>query len=218
MEKDYRVFTIRRLFKEDMEHIHRYSHSFDSLYFNPITDDYIWQVMLQGAFWAVYDGEKLSALTYILPADSPAFACLDASWHMQDLLGCSMDNTLLCGYMWVAGGYTGTDFYTPLSKLWVQQAKRRNRQLLLHSMPATTDFDMENLINSGFDLVGLRGLDNLVPHYIFAKTASYNQRNINLYTDIEKCPQADTRKISMLCEHGYKGFDMDVEKNILFGR
>ena len=79
MEKDYRVFTIRRLFKEDMEQIKDYSRNYDNLYFNPLTDDYIWQVMLQGAFWAVYDGEKLSALTYILPADSPAFACLDAS-------------------------------------------------------------------------------------------------------------------------------------------
>lgn len=218
MEKDYRVFTIRRLFKEDMEQIKDYSHNYDNLYFNPLTDDYIWQVMLQGAFWAVYDGEKLSALTYVLPADSPAFACLDASWHMQDLLGCSMDNTLLCGYMWVAGGYTGTDFYTPLSKLWVQQAKRRNRQLLLHCMPTAVDFDMENLINSGFDLVGLRGLDNLVPHFIFTKGASYSHRDINFYKDIIKCPLANTKTISMLCEQGYKGFDMDVEKNILFGR
>ena len=218
MEQDYRVFTIRRLFKEDGELIERYTNCFANLYFTPFTEDYIWQIFLQGAFWAVFEGEKLAALTYILPADSPAFSALDAYWHIEDLLGCSMENTLLCGYMWTDEKYSGTDFYAPVSKLWVQQAHRRNRQLLVHYMPAHMSFDMENLLNSGFDLVGLRGLDNLVPHYIFTKMADYGTRDTKSFTDIVKCQQKDTKTISKLCEHGYKGFDMDVEKNILFGR
>ena len=218
MEQDYRVFTIRRLFKEDGERIERYTNCFANLYFTPFTEDYIWQIFLQGAFWAVFEGEKLAALTYILPADSPAFSALDAYWHIEDLLGCSMENTLLCGYMWTDEKYSGTDFYAPVAKLWVQQAHRRNRQLLVHYMPAHMSFDMENLLNSGFDIVGLRGLDNLVPHYIFTKMADYGTRDTKSFTDIVKCQQKDTKTISKLCEHGYKGFDMDVEKNILFGR
>ena len=73
-------------------------------------------------------------------------------------------------------------------------------------------------MNTGFELVGLRGLDNLVPHYIFTKMAEYSWNNTKAFTDVKKCVCTDTRTISMLCEHGYKGFDMDVEKNILFGR
>ena len=88
----------------------------------------------------------------------------------------------------------------------------------MHYMPAHMYFDMENLLNSGFDIVGLRGLDNLVPHYIFTKMADYGTRDTKSFTDIVKCQQKDTKTISKLCEHGYKGFDMDVEKNILFGR
>lgn len=218
MEKENRVYKIRRLFRQDMDLIQTYCHSYDFLYFNPFTEDYIWQVLLQGAFWAVYENEKPVAVTYILPLDSPAFTSLDASWHFADLLACSAENTLLCGYVWADDTCADTDFYSPLTRLWSMQAARRGRSLLVHYMPAHVYFCIGRLLQNGFELKGLRGLDNLVPHYIFAKTASYNQRNINLYTDIEKCPQADTRKISMLCEHGYKGFDMDVEKNILFGR
>ena len=218
MEKGYRVFTIRRLFKQDMKCIQDYSHFYDNLYFNPLTEDYIWQIMLQGAFWAVCDGENICAVTYILPADSPAFSCLSAAWHIKDLLDYSLENTLLCGYLWTSKKYVETDFYTPAANLWVQQARRRNRQMLLHLMPAHLDFDMENLLNSGFGIVGLRGLDNLVPHYIFAKTSDYKLKDTKAYTDIQKCQFTDTRTISMLCEHKYKGFDMDVEKNILFGR
>ena len=129
-----------------------------------------------------------------------------------------MENALLCGYMWTDEQYSGTDFYAPVSKLWIQQAHRRNRQLLLHYMPLHISFDMENLLNSGFELVGLRGLDNLVPHCIFTKMADYCPKNTKNFTHIVKCHLKDTKTISMLCEHGYKGFDMDVEKNILFRR
>ena len=218
MEQDYKVFTLRRLFKEDMEQIHRYGRCFDSCYFNPFTEDYIWQIMLSGAFWAVYDGEKAVALTYILPADSPAFTALDAAWHMVDIMDCSLENSLLCGYVWVAQGYTHRDFYSPITRLWLHQAQRRGRQLLVHYVPAQWDFDMENLLNNGFDLVGLRGLDNLVPHYIFTRVATFGKRNTDSWTDIKRIPLADTKTVSMLCERGYKGFDLDVEKNILLGR
>lgn len=218
MEKDYRVFTVRRLFKEDMKEIQQYGMFYNQLFFNPFTEDYIWQIMLQGAFWAVYDGKKNVALTYILPADSPAFDSLDASWHMKDLLGCSLENSLLCGYVWVAEEYRDRDFYSPIVKLWQQQAHRRGRQLLIHYMPFTLCYDMENLLHNGFDLVGLRGLDNLVPHLIFTKPAGFSIRDTDVYKEIKTVPSTDTKKVSMLCEKGYRGFDMDVEKNILFGR
>ena len=218
MEQDWRVFTIRRLFKEDMADIQQYGRYFSGLYFNPFCEEYIWQIMLEGAFWAVCHKENIVAITYVLPADSTAFTKLSASWHIVDLLDCSLENTLICGYLWVKDEYTETDFYSALTKLWLQQAERRGRQMMIHYMPAGMVFDMENLVYSGFDLVGLRGLDNLVPHYIFVKYASFERRNTNEYRDIKTVSSTDTKAISMLCEKGYKGFDITVEKNILFGR
>ena len=216
MEKDCTVFTIRRLFKEDMEKIKEYSSSFDFLHFNPLTEEYIWHILLEGAFWAVYDGKKAVSVTYLLPADSTAFTQLNAAWNVTDLLDCSLENSLLCGYVHTDRDYAGRDIYTALSKLWTVQAARRGRSQMIHFMPAHINFDMEKLLNAGFELVGLRGLDNLVPHYIFAKYASFEKRNTNEYRDIKTVSSADTKTISMLCEKGYKGFDITVEKNILF--
>ena len=218
MEKDCTVFTIRRLFKEDMEKIKEYSSNFDFLHFNPLNEEYIWHILLEGAFWAVLDGQKVVSVTYLLPADSTAFTGLDAAWNITDLLDCSLENSLLCGYVHTYNDYLGRDIYTPLSNLWTVQAARRGRSQLIHCMPAHIDLDMENLLNAGFELAGLRGLDNLVPHYIFTKAVSFEKRKTQPGQQVEKCKITDTKTISMLCERGYRGFDMDVEKNILFRR
>ena len=218
MEKENTVFTIRRLFKEDMVLINRYCESFSHMYFNPLTEDYVWHILLQGAFWAVYQGAVPVAVTYVLPADSPAFASLDAAWHLQDLLDCSGENTLLCGYVWTDENCADVDFYSPLVRLWSVQGTRRGRSMLVHCMPADKNGDIGPLLYNGFGLRGLRGLDNLVPHYIFTKQAELNCRKTEIYHEIKTCPFSDTKTISQLCEKGYTGFDMDVEKNILFRR
>lgn len=218
MEKDCTVFTIRRLFKEDMERIKEYSSNFDFLHFNPLNEEYIWHILLEGAFWAVFDGQKVVSVTYLLPADSTAFTQLNAAWNVIDLLDCSLENTLLCGYVHTDSSYADRDIYTALSNLWTVQAARRGRSQMIHFMPAHIDFDMERLLNAGFELVGLRGLDNLVPHYIFTKAVSFEKIKTQPGQQVEKCKITETKIISMLCEHNYRGFDMDVEKNILFRR
>ena len=218
MEKDCTVFTIRRLFKEDMEKIKEYSSNFDFLHFNPLNEEYIWHIMLEGAVWAVFDGQKVVSVTYLLPADSTAFTQLNAAWNVIDLLDCSLENTLLCGYVHTDSSYADRDIYTALSNLWTVQAARRGRSQMIHFMPAHIDFDLERLLNAGFELVGLRGLDNLVPHYIFTKAVSFEKIKTQPGQQVEKCKITETKIISMLCEHNYRGFDMDVEKNILFRR
>ena len=134
------------------------------------------------------------------------------------MLDCSLENTLLCGYVHTDSSYADRDIYTALSNLWTVQAARRGRSQMIHFMPAHIDFDLERLLNAGFELVGLRGLDNLVPHYIFTKAVSFEKIKTQPGQQVEKCKIADTKTISMLCEHDYRGFDMDVEKNILFRR
>ena len=62
------------------------------------------------------------------------------------------------------------------------------------------------------------GLDNLVPHYIFIRNDGFAAGKVEAYEDIKKCPVTDTKTLSMLCEKGYSGFDLDLEKNLLFRR
>ena len=218
MEKEYRTFTIRRLFIEDMQIIEKYSRCYDTLFFNPLSSDFMQDILLDGAFWAVYDGDVPAAVTYILPADSSSFSQMNIRWNLTDLLEMTISDSIICGYVWSDDRYADTDFYSPLTRLWMMQADRRQKAKLIHCTPANMAVNFERLFYNGFDLAGLRGLDNLVPHYIFIRDADFAVRKIEMYEDVKKCPATDTKTLSMLCEKGYRGFDIDVEKNILFRR
>ena len=218
MEKEYRAFTIRRLFIEDMPLVEKYSRFYDQLFFNPLSQEFIQHIFLEGAFWAVFDGETPAAVTYVLPADSDSFCRMNARWNLADLLCASIDDSLVCGYLWTDKHYKDADFYSPMVRLWLMQASRKEKSKLIHFTPANMDADFEKLFYNGFDLVGLRGLDNLVPHYIFIRDTDFTARKIEVYEDVKTCPVSDTKTLSMLCEKGYRAFDIDMEKNLLFRR
>ena len=127
MEKEYNTFTVRRLFVEDLPLIEKYSQYYDNLFFNPVSRELLPDIFLNGAFWAVFDGQIPVAVTYILAADSSCFSDTGAGWHLADLLGETASHCLLCGDLWTDDKYSGTDFYTPVVKLWLMQADRRNK-------------------------------------------------------------------------------------------
>lgn len=218
MEKELGIFTIRRLFIEDMPVVKKYAGAYSRLFTSPLKEDNISNIFLQGAFWAVFDGEKAVAATYILPADSPCFVNTGARWNISELLGIPPDDCLICGYLWTEKDCAEVNFYNPLCRLWQTQADRRKKAVLVHFTPAHMDTEFEKLFYNGFELAGLRGLDNLVPHYIFTKPAGFYSRKTQACEDVKACPRTDTKTLSRLCEKGYRGFDMDVEKNILLRR
>lgn len=218
MEMEYRTFVIRRLFIENMPIVEKYSHCYDSLFFNPLTSDFIENVFLEGAFWAVYDKDTAVAVTYVMPADSNCFSKLGIWWNLTDLLQAPIDDSLICGYLWTDDRYKDTDFYSPLTRLWLMQADRRQKAKLIHCTPANMAVNFEKLFYNGFELIGLRGLDNLVPHYIFIRNDGFTGGKVEAYEDVKKCPVTDTKTLSMLCEKGYRAFDIDMEKNLLLRR
>ena len=218
MEKEYNTFTVRRLFVEDLPLIEKYSQYYDHLFFNPVSRELLPDIFLNGAFWAVFDGQIPVAVTYILAADSSCFSDTGAGWHLADLLGETVSHCLLCGYLWTDDKYSGTDFYTPVVKLWLMQADRRNKNILVHFVLAQMKTDFESLFYNGFQLMALRGLDNLVPHWLFARNTEIETDRIPAYEDVKTCPLSDTKELSRLCEKGYRAFDMDVDKNLLFRR
>ncbi|MBR6610386.1 MAG: hypothetical protein IKK99_09260 [Oscillospiraceae bacterium] len=218
MEREYRTLTIRRLFIEDMPWIEKYAACFDGLFFNPLSEKLLPGVFVQGAFWAVCDGEIPVAVTYILDADSHSFAQSAAGWHLTDLLGEKAGHCLVCGYLWTDEQYSHIDLYTPITKLWMIQAERKNKTILVHLVPSRFGADFEKLFYNDFQLIALRGLDNLVPYWIFTRKTDVGTEKTLPYEDVKKCPLSDTKGLSQLCEKGYRAFDMDMEKNLLFRR
>lgn len=218
MEKDYKVYTIRRLFKEHIPLIEECYSSYDFLHYNPLSTDYIEKTLLSGSFWGVFCGETVMAVTYMQPADSLPFARLNAAWEIQDLLNCNLSDYLLCGYIWIEDRCRKADIYAAITRLWTIQAVHRGKNRIVHYMPAHTDIEFRGLFDCGFCLSGLRGLDNIVPHYIFTAGAQLKMEDTQNYRDIKSCRLSDTMTISMLCEHGYKGFDIDRQQNLLFRR
>lgn len=218
MDSDYRVFMVRRMFMADLQLIEKVGEDFDILHFNPLKRDFIEKVMVQGSFWAVYDEDTVVAVNYIMPGDCAVFKEMTACWEISDLLGNNLSDCLICGYVWKNNEYKCKDMYGALCRLWTMQAKRLDKGVIVHYMPRSTDTDMEKLFYNGFELAGLRGLDNLVPHYIFTRPSEMKKRAVEIYRDIKSCRSTDTLNISKLCEKGYRGFDIDRQENLIFRR
>ena len=217
MEKDYKVYTIRRLFKEDIPLIEKCYSRYDFLHFNPLNTEYIEQTLLSGSFWGVFCTGQITALAYIQPAEKLPFSALNAAWEITDMLNCNLADYLLRGYIWTDKSCTQQELYSAFAKLWTIQAAHMGKKNILHYLPAHTEIDFRRLFRNGFLLAGLRGLDNIVPHYIFTAPAQLKKEPVK-YRHTKTCPLSDTMTISMLCEHGYTGFGTDRQNNLLLGR
>ena len=204
MEKYYKRFKVQRIFKEDTELIKKCYSEYDFLHFNPISDEFIVKVMIEGSFWEILDGETPVALTYMLPFESDAVPEY-AKWEILDLLDIDKKYSLLCGYTWINKDYKDRECTDALANLWSIKGYKSHAKHIIHYMPAHVEIDFASLFKNGFNLVGLRGLDKLVPHYIFMKTEKEKE-----------VPLTDTKQISKLCEQGYKGYGITTDKNILF--
>lgn len=214
-EKQRQVFRIRKLQKKDEEEIMKCYREFDNLHFNPIHEDFIGEILIYGQFWGVFHKEQLVACTFLLPAKQAEFQKLNAYWEVCDLLNDSLEDYMLRGYVWRKKEYQTSEIYSAICKLWNIQTAKSHKYKLLYCIPSHVWFSMQRLFEEGFLLIGLRGLDNLVPHYIFTKDVALKQSS-DQNRNIVKCRMSDTKTISKLCEHKYKGFNIGSDKNIMF--
>ena len=204
--KDYNLYRVDRIFKEDTELIRKCYSEYDFLHFNPVNDEFIEKVLIDGSFWKITEGSKTVALTWMIPFESDAVPVY-AKWEISDLLDVDEKSTMLCGYTWISKDYLDRNCTDALANLWSMQGYKKRMKHIIHYMPAHVEIDFESLFKNEFNLVGLRGLDKLVPHYIFMKTEKEKE-----------VPLTDTKEISRLCEHGYKGYEITTDKTILFRR
>lgn len=217
MKNDYKLFKVHRLFKEDKKLIKNCYSEYDFLHYNPVNDKFLDRIFIDGSFWGIFDEEKVAALSYMMLPRSKVFSNLTASWEIKDLLNSDLEDYIICGYIWKNKDYEDRSCYAALSKLWEIWRIRKRKKGIIHYMPAHVNVDFNSLFKEGFELIGLRGFDKLVPHYIFVKDISDDKQNINVEKTLE-CPLSDTKEISKLCEHGYRGYEITAEENILFRR
>ncbi len=215
MENDYKLFEVHRMFKEDKKLIKNCYSEYDFLHYNPVNDEFLDRIFIDGSFWGIFEGEKVAALSYMLLPQSKLFSNLTASWEIKDLLNSNLDDYIISGYVWKSKKYENKSCYVALSKLWEIWRIKKKKKGIIHYMPAHIKVDFESLFNENFELIGLRGLDKLVPHYIFVKNI-YDEK-LSIEKTLE-CPLSDTKEISKLCEHGYRGYEITAGQNILFRR
>ena len=212
----YTTFTVRRVFTEELERIVQLYSSYNRFHCNIYRETFIKQVMLCGQVWAAYDGDIMAGCCCLFPGDMEMFAHTAAAWNIQEMTGIQEGKYLVLGYLAVKEGYSQKDFFPPFALLRRTAGYHRGKEQVLYLSIAHIHNHMGQTMKAGFRLAGLRGLDSLVPHYIFiAPTEMKNQRPAENQV-VTKCPYTDTKEVSRLCEDGFEGYDIDSENNILF--
>ena len=219
--------VMRRLFKQDTDAVINCYKKYDRLYYNPVNEEFIYNVLLYGEIWGAFKDKQLIACCYFFPLENEFFKSSNTFSSLCDFIAEP------CKYMYM--GYIGTNFkvlndeekqfftdelsasnglYTAFLNIVYTQTFRQGLKYILHSIPLKMCCGMEPLFSAGYSMIKLRGLDNLVVHYIFAKAVFPCE---NIYFTDEQCPvQAvkikDTKTISALLEGGYCCVDIIKEK------
>jgi len=223
-----RKIAMRRLFKQDTDTVINCYKKYDRLYYNPVNEEFISDVLLYGELWGAFCQGKIIACCYFFPLDSDFFKAHHTFSALTDFIEQPSK------YMYM--GYIGTDFkglndedkkfftdelcasnglYTAFLNVVHMQTFRMGLKYILHSIPLKMCCGMEPLFSAGYTMIKLRGLDNLVVHYIFAK-AVFPCENIYC-TDADSTAETvkikDTKAISALLESGYYCVDIIKEKS-----
>lgn len=220
--------VMRRLFKQDTDLIINCYKKYDRLYYNPVTENFLCNVFLCGEVWGAYNEGRLIACCYFFPLESDFFKETDTYSSLADFI----EHADKYVYM----GYIGTNFrglpqdekqffthelsaanglYTAFLNIVHMQAFRQGLKYILHSIPLKMCCGMEPLFSAGYRMIKLRGLDNLVVHYIFSKAVFPYEDIVYTFDDSEtkNIEFHDTKTISALLESGYCCVDIIKGKN-----
>ena len=211
-----KIYTVRRLLSPQLDELEKCYSAFDFLHINPYKKDFLENVMLHGRIWGIYDSGKLFSCCCFFPGDMPFFADSGARWNIKDLLATETDRYLVMGYVWTDKEYENEKTLSLFARLAQDIALRSGIEKVLHCSAAHINTDMGQLISAGYRLAGLRGLDKLVPHYIFVSAPENKKHPSSKENEIKKCPSSNTKELSSLCEKGWRGTGIDGEGNIIF--
>ncbi len=233
MNKDYCLtgtkVVIRRLFKQDLEDILSCYEEYKSLYHNPINTNFIENIFLYGEIWGAYLKNNIIGCCYYFPMDSEFFRTSAFCKAMEDFIDCT-EKYFYMGYVGIKYDTispcnaecpdcpTESGLYQAFMNIAQMQAFRRGFRYIVHASPVKLKPCTETFFTSGYRLIKMRGLENLVVHYIFVKPV-FNEENI-YETDRSTSPRKilleNTKKVSALLENGYCGVDYSKNDNIMY--
>lgn len=213
-----KAYKIRRLFRESRRDILKIYSGFDRTFFNPVSREFINRCTIDGEFWGVFSGEKLVSCIYFMPARSARFQSFNAAWERQDLLGGDMGDWAVCGYIAPRQELAEKSIYRAFLKLAKVYGQKIGARNLLYYTPVKLYCPWQRLLENGFVLKGLRGLDNAVANYIFTGRALLNYGGRREYSQDIKCHLTDTKQLSARLEHGYVGHRLSENNEIILGR
>ena len=219
---------MRRLFKQDLNAITECYKKYDKLFYNPISDEFLKNVMLCGEIWGAFKDDNLISCCYFFPLESQFFQNQNTFSLLTDFIAQPSQ--------YVYMGYVGTNFdsmsddekqffteeldkchglYTAFLNIVEMQTFRRGLKYILHSVPVKMRCGLSPLFAADYKMIKLRGLDNLVVHYIFAKSVFPNEGIylIDEDTSAVNVNLSETKTVSALLENGYCCVNLIKEQN-----
>lgn len=202
-----RIF-IRRLFKQDIDIIVGAYKAFDVLYSNPMTPVFASELLLYGEIWGAFSGDKLVGCCYLCNAEASFFKGYDTYSSIADFIQ-DMKSYMYLGYIYADKEYVASGIYQAFYSVAQVQSFRQGAKYILHSLPIKLPYNLQPLFKDGFRLIKMRGLDNLVVHYVFVKSLYANDTlyNTNDYTT-QLVSTANTKTLSKYLEQGYCGVNI----------
>ena len=213
-----RLYKIKRIFKDRTEDIIKAYSGYDRTFFNPVNEEFVARCMIDGEFWEVTLDDEMAACVFFMPACCSRFKGLNASWECADLLGDSLGDYAVCGYIAPRTGAGEKEIYRRLFKLAKVYRRKIGAGKLLFYTPVKLYCPWQRLFDEGLLLSGLRGLDNAVANFIFSGSVLINYGPKQEYNDELTCRLTDTKRLSMLLEKGYKGHRITQQNEIVLGR
>lgn len=210
------IYNVKRVFKEQKEQVLECYERYRRLHYNPVSAQRVEEIFSQGQIWAAYKDGQMTACCYFLPADAPVFKATNAYWEISDLTDSDLRDYMVAGCVGFLPDCQSRQIYTAFMKLGNILADRGHKNKLVHYVPAHMSFPMQALFDEGFYLTGLRGLDNIVPNYIFEKQVWAQKFPAENEKSVKRCSVSDTKGISKLCEHKYTGVDLEKDNTIIF--
>lgn len=208
-EKSKKIYKVTRLKENEKEILNEAYKDYRKLFFYPFTGDMTDEIFIFGDFWLVRGEEN--RVFCVFPPMIPSFKNSLAYWEIHDLIGDEFENRLVMGYVGGNMGANSSSFAAILQGVKLAAAKSKSN--VVFYTPVSFGADFKTLFENGFLLKGLRGLDNLVAHYIFYGEFSTEEK---LYVEKYRAKITDTKEISKLCEKGFVGFALR-NGEILFG-
>lgn len=195
---------VRRLLKQDINIIIDYYKVFDKLFYNPVSPVFVNEVLVYGEIWGAFVGEKIIGCCYYFNANSDFFKGYNTYTLLKDFIE-NMKDYYYIGYCHILDEFIDSGLYAVMLNIGEKLAYRHNKNKLLYTLPLNMSEALTKVFKNDFRLIQLRGLDNLVTHYIFEKAIPFKNNKYAITNDDVLVSINNSKILSKQLEHGYCG-------------